>query len=295
MVIFEKYIIIRDRKPLRGAIMTLGERITNYRKAKSLSQEDLANILNISRQSVYKWEADKSTPELDKLLAMTSIFEVSLDELIKGEKPVGKEIVVNVDTKHSRHFIAGLVFLIGGIVVTLIMILLSGSILGAVIGLPFIVCAMICFFVRKHTALWCGWTVFTFVDLYMRYATGIIPSHILQSFKWTYEMNYARLAFAWIQFIVILLMIAVSVKSFGISKVEIGKKAVTKTVIAVIVFAVLYVLSGINLLWRFIGEAHPYSIIFSIRKEAYSLLMIAIAIYVVRMIVGMRKSKLNSN
>lgn len=124
---------------------------------------------------------------------------------------------------------------------------------------------------------------------------GIIPSHILQSFKWTYEMNYARLAFAWIQFIVILLMIALSVKSFGIPKVEIGKKTVTKAVIAVILFAVLYMLSGINLLWRFIGEAHPNSIIFPIRKEVYSLLMISIAIYVVRYFVGMRKSKLGNN
>lgn len=275
--------------------MTLGERISKCRKAKSLSQEDLANILNVSRQAVYKWESDQSTPELEKLLAMTSIFEISLDELVKGEKPVGNEIVVNVDTKDTRHFTAGLVLLIGGIIVTLIMILLSGSILGAVIGLPFIVCAMICFFVRKHTALWCGWTAFTFVDLYIRYATGIIPSHILQSFKWTYEMNYARLAFAWIQFIVILLMIVVSVKSFGIPEVEIGKQAVTKTAIAVILFAVLYVLSGFNLLWRLIGEAHPYSIIFPIRKEVYSLLMISNTIYVVRMIVGMRKSKLGGN
>ena len=275
--------------------MTLGEHIAKYRKAMALSQEDLANILNVSRQAVYKWESDQSTPELEKLLAMTSVFEVSLDELVTGEKPIGNEVTVNADTKHTRHFIAGLVFLVSGIVVTFTMILLSASILGAVIGLPFIVCAMICFFVHKHTALWCGWTAFIFADLYMRYATGINPSHILQSFQWTYEMNYARLAFAWIQFIVILLMIAVSVKSFGIPKVEKGRQAVTRIVIAAVVFSVLYVLSGFDLLWRFIGGAHPYSIIFPPREEVYSLLMISVAIYAVRMIAGMRKSKLGGN
>lgn len=66
--------------------MSLGENINRLRREKLMSQTDLADALNVSRQSVSKWESDASTPELEKLLAISELFGVSLDELIKGEK-----------------------------------------------------------------------------------------------------------------------------------------------------------------------------------------------------------------
>ena len=65
--------------------MTLGERIRNLRMKQNLSQEDLADALSVSRQSVSKWETDASVPDLEKLLKLSDLFGVSLDTLVRGE------------------------------------------------------------------------------------------------------------------------------------------------------------------------------------------------------------------
>jgi len=61
----------------------LSEKIINLRKSRGWSQEELAERLNVSRQSVSKWESDISTPELDKIVAMSTLFGVSTDYLLK--------------------------------------------------------------------------------------------------------------------------------------------------------------------------------------------------------------------
>ena len=63
--------------------MKLGEKIQLCRKKKGMSQEDLANLLNVSRQAVQKWESEQSQPEINKLVQLSDIFNVSLDWLIK--------------------------------------------------------------------------------------------------------------------------------------------------------------------------------------------------------------------
>ncbi len=65
--------------------MILAEKIMNLRKKNGWSQEELAAKLNVSRQSVSKWEGAMSVPELDKILQMSRIFEVSTDYLLKDE------------------------------------------------------------------------------------------------------------------------------------------------------------------------------------------------------------------
>ena len=65
--------------------MTLGEKNIQLRTQKNWSQGDLADALDISRQSVSKWETDASIPELDKLLKLSELFGVTLDELVRGE------------------------------------------------------------------------------------------------------------------------------------------------------------------------------------------------------------------
>ena len=67
--------------------MSLGENIGQLRRRQGLSQEQLADRLGVSRQSVSKWEAGVSTPELGKLIAMADLFQVSLDQLVRGSEP----------------------------------------------------------------------------------------------------------------------------------------------------------------------------------------------------------------
>lgn len=68
--------------------MKLSEKIIELRKAKGMTQEELASICNVSRQSISKWEADIALPELDKLLILGETFHVSLDVLVKDELAV---------------------------------------------------------------------------------------------------------------------------------------------------------------------------------------------------------------
>ena len=62
--------------------MTLGERLKMYRTQKGLSQEKIAEMLDVSRQAVTKWEAGQTTPSSDNLIALANLYDISLDELI---------------------------------------------------------------------------------------------------------------------------------------------------------------------------------------------------------------------
>ena len=65
--------------------MDFNNRLYQLRKQKGLSQEELANRLNVSRQTVSKWEVGDSTPDMEKLVAISDLFDVSLDKLVLGK------------------------------------------------------------------------------------------------------------------------------------------------------------------------------------------------------------------
>lgn len=67
--------------------MTLGERIAYYRGVLGLSQGELAEKLGVSRQAVSKWETDAGLPDLDRLIALSGLYNITLDELVKGSAP----------------------------------------------------------------------------------------------------------------------------------------------------------------------------------------------------------------
>ena len=68
--------------------MTIADRIQSLRKSKGMSQEELADAVGVSRQAVSKWESEQATPDLDKVVIMSDIFEVTTDYLLKGIEPV---------------------------------------------------------------------------------------------------------------------------------------------------------------------------------------------------------------
>ena len=62
--------------------MTIGQKISILRNSVKLSQEQLAEQLDVSRQSVSKWESDASYPEIAKIIQLSSLFNVSIDDLL---------------------------------------------------------------------------------------------------------------------------------------------------------------------------------------------------------------------
>jgi len=67
--------------------MEFNNKLYELRKQKGFSQEELANRLNVSRQTVSKWEVGDSTPDMEKLIAMSDLFGISLDELVLDKSP----------------------------------------------------------------------------------------------------------------------------------------------------------------------------------------------------------------
>jgi len=228
--------------------MNLGETIYRLRTDKQMSQGELAEMLEVSRQSISKWENNSAVPELEKLIRLSEIFDVSLDELVKGEeksKDVPPEVRTEVVYVKQKGFpprkIAGTILFCMAFLVTILLFVAGGGLAGLIFASPFLVCGIICFAFQKNVGLWCAWAAYVLFDIYMSYATGINRANVLHTLRWTHEMNYARLAFAWLLVISLLVMMAITVIRFGkcpaVSETKIKKKFVISWAIVVILQA----------------------------------------------------------
>ncbi|MBW2758069.1 helix-turn-helix domain-containing protein, partial [Lactiplantibacillus plantarum] len=74
--------------------MTFAESLKKLRHDNSLTQSELAEKLYISRQSISKWELNKSYPDIDKLILLSKIFDISIDELLGQDKLLRKDIIM---------------------------------------------------------------------------------------------------------------------------------------------------------------------------------------------------------
>lgn len=71
--------------------MSLGEKLLKLRKKKGLSQEEVADILHVTRQTVSKWETDQSMPDFDKVLPICNLYEINTEELFHDEVSTVRE------------------------------------------------------------------------------------------------------------------------------------------------------------------------------------------------------------
>lgn len=79
--------------------MNIGKRMYEIRQQQNITQEQLASDLAISRQAVSKWESGKAIPDIENLMYISNLYDVSLDELIKGDDKVGEKIVADASAK----------------------------------------------------------------------------------------------------------------------------------------------------------------------------------------------------
>ena len=81
--------------------MSLGENLQFLRKKENITQEQLAEQLNVSRQSVSKWESDSAYPEMDKLLQLCNLFHCSMDDLVQKEI---SQVYIEDKADYDNHF-----------------------------------------------------------------------------------------------------------------------------------------------------------------------------------------------
>ena len=87
--------------------MNIADRIQYLRKTKGLSQEELADKVGVSRQAVSKWESEQSTPDIEKIIIMRELFEVTTDYILKGIEPVN---MINKKTIFSLYLGFAVIF-----------------------------------------------------------------------------------------------------------------------------------------------------------------------------------------
>ena len=72
--------------------MSIGKTILNVRKEKGMSQEEFGGLFHVTRQTISNWENEKNYPDLNTLVTMSDMFEISLDKLLKEDKQMVKTI-----------------------------------------------------------------------------------------------------------------------------------------------------------------------------------------------------------
>lgn len=157
--------------------MTLAEKIAALRGERKLSQGDLAEKLDVSRQSVSKWETGQAVPELDKIIKLADLFGVTVDELVRDETapqseppqedapgsdaapaPVTKIVYMERPRGFTPVQALGIVLIVMGLLGVILGVAMNGAymaLFGAamvILGLPFALA-------KKHPFLAAGWVL----------------------------------------------------------------------------------------------------------------------------------------
>ncbi len=205
--------------------MKLSETITELRTKSSMSQGDIAEKLGVSRQSVSKWETGTSVPDIDKLVMLSEIYNISLDYLVKGEdykrnnSDEGsskqqidlpdeiKRFILKTDRQSeskTRRIIAFM--LLGAGVFSVILGLVFGVML-LYLGIYLISCGLISFYAGRYAKfiiLWITFSLFIFIAPYV--TGGVYPLAIFSPYLYV-ERYLIQLAIAfgiWLLFAVLL-------------------------------------------------------------------------------------------
>lgn len=154
--------------------MNLGEHIYQLRTQQNMSQGDFADAMEVSRQSVSKWENNSAVPELEKLVKMAEVFGITLDELVNGKRveipppppqinvePIEKIVYIEKSTSScmSPWTVLGAILLIAALGVGLILSNYEWkfSLMEVfLICFPIALCGVFCI-VTKLPLLWCSW------------------------------------------------------------------------------------------------------------------------------------------
>lgn len=236
--------------------MTLGKRIAQLRMQRGISQIELAEQLAVSRQAISKWETDGSVPELEKLIQLSEIFDVTLDELIKGEgaqtpppapapEPIPQPVPEPKAASNTQQIIGVILLCFGGLA-WLLLTVMGAFLEGMIIVSPFFLCGLICLLVRRHAGLWCAWALLAVVDIFMRYATGITWSLALLTFRYEPSWNILRLAFAWVELLTFVAMITLTVYRLGKTPLEPSRKVKLWMIAGVVALLVLSIPVQLN-------------------------------------------------
>lgn len=183
--------------------MRIGNKIFELRTAKNLSQGDLAELLQVSRQSVSKWETDAAVPDLDKLMKLCDVFGVTLDELACREtgetvtSPSAAAPVEKAEPSMTCQRIIGCILLAVSLMALILICIFAKHpdevYLPLIAVMSLLVCSLICLLAKQHARYWCVWSLAAPIALLSPYIVGL---HILRAVKIACIVFFIIMAFA---------------------------------------------------------------------------------------------------
>ena len=91
--------------------MEIGKKLKNARIEAGLTQEKAAEKINVSRQTISKWENEKSYPDIISVIALSDLYSVSLDELLKGDQKMAEHLEESTNVVKSNKKLTGAILL----------------------------------------------------------------------------------------------------------------------------------------------------------------------------------------
>jgi transcriptional regulator with XRE-family HTH domain len=100
LVIRQHLFYARKKKTNRGLTMEIGQRLKVRRKELDLTQDYVASVLGITRQTMSNWENGRSYPDIERIIRLSDIYKLSLDELLKGDQEMVKHLQESTVVNH---------------------------------------------------------------------------------------------------------------------------------------------------------------------------------------------------
>jgi transcriptional regulator with XRE-family HTH domain len=179
---FNKKIYDIYNKSMRSSYMSIEENIYNLRKKNNLSQGDLALKMDVSRQSISKWETGLSVPDLKNIIKLSDIFDVTVDEIVKDKninenKKTNNDLEdkIKIDEKQKNKSL-GSIFMAVGALISIMSIFIAP--VGVLIGVPIFIFGIEIILIKRNIKLVIAWTaLICFVGVFNPWMTSV-PSTI---------------------------------------------------------------------------------------------------------------------
>ena len=198
--------------------MTLGERIAYYRGKLGLSQGELAEQLGVSRQAVSKWETDAGLPDLERLITLSRLYRITLDELVKGESPeetaeapeeIPVDAVIAKPAAPSGQKTIGYILLGVGLLCAALALVLNLALL--IPAVYFLICAVLCLTLRRYAGrIIIGGTLLAILLPAQRWFGGASLGSVINPIAYQSEYFGIGLLISWALWAVLILYVVLA-------------------------------------------------------------------------------------
>lgn len=270
--------------------MTLGERIAYYRGKLGLSQGELAEQLGVSRQAVSKWETDAGLPDLERLIALSRLYHITLDELVKGKTPedaaeapeeVPVDAVIVKPAAPSGQKTVGYILLGVGLLCAVLALFLNWALL-----IPagyLLICAVLCLTLRRYAGrVIIGGTLLAILLPAQRWFGGASLGSVINPIAYQSEYFGIGLLISWALWAVLIFYVVLALRHTRWQKY---------TPLALGWTVVLGLHGWLAPLWQVLGGAEAASWYYPVVSGLINLLAAAVVLLTVRAIYRARREK----